>query len=86
MAHYRFIVSRQHQTLFDHLVRSLADMDDIEVILDRRAGAADKRPRGQAERRMHARVHEELATFGWAFIRISRPGRGLPQPTRSGGG
>jgi len=83
MAHYRFIVSREHQALFDHLVRSLAAMDDIEVILDRRAGA-DKRPRGQAERRIHARVQEELATFGWAFIRISRPGRGLPQATRSG--
>ena len=80
MAHYRFIVSREHQTLFNHLVRSLGDLDDVEVILDRR-GAVHQRPRGQEERRMHARVQDEIATFGWAFIRVTHPGRRSP-PSR----
>jgi hypothetical protein len=84
MAHYRFIVSREHETLFNHLVRSLADLEDIEVILDRRIESAREKPRGQAERRIHARVQEELRTFGWAFIRVS-PNRRAAPSSRAGG-
>ena len=36
MRRYRFIVARDNTQLYEHLVRSLADEDEIEVILDRR--------------------------------------------------
>jgi hypothetical protein len=78
MRRYRFIVARDHERLYEHLVRSLTGDEDIEVILDRRAerrrggGSAPGRE-GQVERRLQARVDEALHTFGWAFIKIDRP-------------
>ena len=69
MAQYRFIVSRENEKLFDHLVRSLGELPEIEVILDRRLGPVRSRPRGEEERRLHARVQEDLRTFGWSFVR-----------------
>jgi hypothetical protein len=68
MAQYRFIVSRENEKLFDHLVRSLIDMPEIEVILDRRVGPTRPRPRGEEERRLHARVQDDLRMFGWSFV------------------
>jgi hypothetical protein len=36
MRRYRFIVARDNERLYEHLVRSLAALEEIEVILDRR--------------------------------------------------
>ena len=78
MRRYRFIVARDHEPLYEHLVRSLADQDEIEVILDRRAerrrgGGTSPGRVGQAERRIQTRVEEGLRAFGWAFVKIERP-------------
>jgi hypothetical protein len=78
MRRYRFIVAKDNTQLYEHLVRSLADDDEIEVILDRRepkrrgGGTAPGRE-GQAERRVQNRVEEGLRTHGWAFVKIERP-------------
>jgi hypothetical protein len=74
MRHYRFIVARDHEQLYEHLVRSLADFDEVEVILDRRVehrrrGGGTPRP----ERRVQTRVDEGLRVYGWAFVKIERP-------------
>jgi hypothetical protein len=74
MRRYRFIVARGNERLYEHLVRSLASLDEIEVIIDRRAekrrhGGGSGRP---TERRLLNRVDEELNTFGWAFVKIER--------------
>ena len=77
MRRYRFIVARDNEPLYEHLVRSLADEEEIEVILDRRAerrrggGTAPGRE-GHAERRLQTRVEEGLRAFGWAFVKIER--------------
>jgi hypothetical protein len=71
MVHYRFIVARDQEKLFDHLVRSLADMEDIEVILDRRQEPFRERARGSAERRLHVRIQDDLHIFGWSFVRVT---------------
>lgn len=78
MRRYRFIVARDHERLYEHLVRSLAGEEEIEVILDRRVdrrrggGTAPGRE-GQVERRLQSRVDEGLRSFGWAFVKIERP-------------
>jgi hypothetical protein len=74
MRRYRFIVARGNERLYEHLVRSLGSLDEIEVIIDRRAekrrhGGGSGRP---TERRLLNRVDEELNTFGWAFVKIER--------------
>jgi hypothetical protein len=75
---FRFIVARDNERLYEHLVRSLAGEEEIEVILDRRVerrrggGTAPGRE-GQVERRLLSRVDEGLRTFGWAFVKIERP-------------
>src|SRR5262245_38189577 len=77
MRRYRFIVARDNEGLYEHLVRSLAGEEEIEVLLDRRVerrrggGSAPGRE-GQVERRLQARVDEGLRTFGWAFVKIDR--------------
>ena len=77
MRRYRFIVARDNEKLYEHLVRSLAGDEEIEVILDRRVerrrggGSAPGRE-GQVERRLQARVDEGLRTYGWAFVKIDR--------------
>ncbi len=79
MRRFRFIVARDHEALYEHLVRSLADIEEVEVILDRRTeqrrrggpGPPGRERRGP-DRRVHARVDEELRTIGWAFIKIAR--------------
>jgi hypothetical protein len=77
MRRYRFIVARDNEQLYEHLVRSLAGDEEIEVILDRRVerrrggGSAPGRE-GQVERRLQARVDEGLRSYGWAFVKIDR--------------
>jgi hypothetical protein len=78
MRRYRFIIARDNERLYEHLVRSLADQDEIEVIVDRRAerrrgGGTSPGREGQVERRIQTRVEEGLRTFGWAFVKIERP-------------
>jgi hypothetical protein len=75
MRRYRFIVGREHLELYEYLVRSMADVAEIEVILDRRV----ERRRGggtplseRPERRVQTRVDEGLRAFGWAFVKIDR--------------
>jgi hypothetical protein len=72
MRRYRFIVARDHEQLYEHLVRWLADQDEVEVILDRRVarrrGGGTPRP----ERRVQTRVDEGLRVYGWAFVKIER--------------
>jgi hypothetical protein len=74
MRRYRFIVARGNEGLYEHLIRSLVSLDEIEVIIDRRA---EKRRHGggsgpPAERRVLNRVDDDLKTFGWAFVKIER--------------
>jgi hypothetical protein len=75
MRRFRFIVGRDHLELYEYLVRSMADVPEIEVILDRRV----ERRRGggtplseRPERRVQTRVDEGLRAFGWAFVKIDR--------------
>jgi hypothetical protein len=75
MRRFRFIVGREHLELYEYLVRSMADVPEIEVILDRRV----ERRRGggtplseRPERRVQTRVDEGLRAFGWAFVKIDR--------------
>jgi hypothetical protein len=78
MRRFRFIVARDHEALYEHLVRSLADIEEVEVILDRRVEQRRRGPgppgreRRGPDRRVHTRVDEELRTIGWAFIKIAR--------------
>jgi hypothetical protein len=73
MRRFRFIVARDNTALYEHLVRAMAEIPEIEVILDRRA---DQRRRGGGtppeERRVNTRVDEGLRAFGWAFAKIER--------------
>jgi hypothetical protein len=73
MRRYRFIVGRDHEQLYEHLVRSLSEEDEVEVILDRRV---EPRRRGGGtpppDRRVQTRVDEGLRVFGWAFVKIER--------------
>lgn len=86
MTRYRFIVARDNPKLYAHLVRSFADVPDIEVILDRRTSerrAARVRRMGRErrlrERRTDTRIQEDLRLFGWAFMRVEpAPGPGRP--------
>jgi hypothetical protein len=73
MRRFRFIVARENTQLYEYLVRSMADIPEVEVILDRRVGP---RRRGGGtppdERRVNTRVDDGLRAFGWAFAKIER--------------
>jgi hypothetical protein len=79
MRRYRFIVRRDNERLYDHLVRVLAHLEEIEVIVDRRApvrrrgGGSFAGERRHAERRANTRVDEDLRLYGWSFIKTERP-------------
>ena len=79
MRRYRFIVKLDREPLYEYLVRALAELDEVEVILDRRgepkrrgAGPPGRERHGGPERRLQARVDDGLREFGWAFIKIDR--------------
>ena len=92
MIRYRFIVARDNPKLYEHLVRSFADVPDIQIILDRRGSerrAARVRRMGRErrlrERRTDTRIQEELRLFGWAFVRVEPgPPGGPPRPAAAG--
>jgi hypothetical protein len=73
MRRFRFIVARENAHLYEYLVRAMAEVPEVEVILDRRVGP---RRRGGGtppdERRVNTRVDEGLREFGWAFAKIDR--------------
>ena len=74
MRRYRFIVARGNEQLYEHLLRSLGNLEEIEIMMDRRA---EKRRHGggsgpPAERRVLNRVDDDLRTFGWAFVKLER--------------
>lgn len=81
MAHHLFIVSRDSPDLFSYLSAAFAAEPDVTVILDRRAGArfrtreqhGAERPAAEpaAERRSQPGVGPQLATLGYAFVRLS---------------
>ena len=79
MRRYRFIVKRDNDRLYEYLVRALAELDEIEVILDRReeprrrGSGPPGRERIGPERRVQTRVDDGIREFGWAFIKIDRP-------------
>lgn len=94
MVRYRFIVARDNAKLYEHLVRSFADVPDVQIILDRRLSerrAARVRRMGRErrlrERRTDARVQEDLRLFGWAFVRVETPPpAGAARPANAGAG
>jgi hypothetical protein len=73
MTRYRFIVARGNERLYEHLVRSMSGLEEIEIIMDRRAakrrGGGSGRP---SERRMLSRADDDLRAFGWAFVKLER--------------
>lgn len=73
MRRFRFIVARENTQLYEYLVRAMADVPEVEVIVDRR-GAPRRRGGGTPpdERRVNTRVDEGLRAFGWAFAKIER--------------
>ena len=73
MRRFRFIVVRENAQLYEYLVRSMADIPEVEVILDCRV-VPRRRGGGTLpdERRVNTRVDEGLRAFGWAFAKIER--------------
>jgi len=74
MRRYRFIVARGNEALYEHLVRSLGALEEIEIIMDRRElkrrhGGGSGPP---AERRVLNRADEDLKTYGWSFVKLDR--------------
>jgi hypothetical protein len=72
-----FIVSRQQPDLFSYLTREFSAEPEVTVILDRRQGERRARPapapvnRRQTERRLKAELVAQLATLGYAFVRLA---------------
>jgi hypothetical protein len=74
MRRYRFIVARGNEALYEHLIRSLGGLDEIEIMMDRRElkrrhGGGSGPP---AERRVINRADEDLKTYGWSFVKLDR--------------
>lgn len=72
MARTLFIVSRRHPDLYEYLKERFASDDQVEVILDRRAGAARQAgaERGAEERRCHPEVDTELESRSHAVVTV----------------
>jgi len=73
-----FIVDRQQPDLFSYLAREFSGEPEVTVILDRRRGERrrSRRPgasadRRQSDRRSKAESLSQLATLGYAFVRVS---------------
>ena len=72
MARTIFIVSRRHPDLYEYLKERFASDDQVEVILDRRAGAARQAGAegGAEERRCHPEVDTELESRSHAVVTV----------------
>lgn len=74
-----FIVSRQQPDLFSYLAHEFSAEPEVTVILDRRQGerrapqarAATRANRRQTERRLKVEFVRQLATLGYAFVRLA---------------
>jgi hypothetical protein len=75
-----FIVSRQAPDLYAYLSREFSSEPGVTVIIDRRQG--DRRRKGasngagtaerrQKDRRLKAEIGRQLATLGYAFVRLN---------------
>jgi hypothetical protein len=79
VAQHLFIVSRQQPGLFTYLSREFAGEPEVTVILDRRQGERRARPEADAlegnrrscDRRLKAEIVSQLATLGYAFVRLA---------------
>ena len=70
MTRQLFIVARERDDLFRTLCSALRDELDVEILFDRRKGAALIRPHGE-ERRTRFDVDERIRTDGYAVVRLS---------------
>ena len=67
-------MARGNERLYEHLVRSLGALEEIEILMDRRE---EKKRHGggsgpPSERRVLNRADEDLKTYGWAFVKLDR--------------
>jgi CRP-like cAMP-binding protein len=75
-----FVVERTRREMYETLRRSCVDMDDVQVILDRRQHGRRAplawlaHERRQAERRLRA-IDEQLASLGFAVVKRDPPWR-----------
>ena len=81
VARHLFIVDRAQPELFSYLCREFSAEPGVTVILDRRQGErrADGPPGASSERRrtdgrIEAEIRGQLATLGYAFVRLSCEG------------
>jgi hypothetical protein len=77
-----FIVHREQPDLFSYLTDQFSGEPDVTVILDRRQGEAGtaacqtgqgpppSSERRQTDRRLQAEIEGQLATLGYAFVRL----------------
>jgi len=72
-----FIISRQHNDLYDYLRERLAGDGDVRVIKDRRLGARRRKAapaaaeRRRAERRSRPEIDEQLRVRSHAIVTVS---------------
>jgi hypothetical protein len=79
MARHLFIVSRLQPDLFAYLAREFASEADVTVLLDRRHAERRRHPHGggppaderrHGQRRAPSDVKTQLASLGYAFVRL----------------
>ena len=77
MARHLLVVARDHIRLYEHLRRTLAGNQSVQVLLDRR-GRERRQGKGQpavdrrrADRRAHANIDEQLRTIGWSLVLLN---------------
>ena len=79
MGQHLFIVSRQQTDLYSYLAREFSEEPDVRVILDRRQGERRQQADGalgprserrQGDRRANTEIGGQLATLGYAFVRL----------------
>ena len=78
IARHLLVVARNHIRLYEHLRRTLAGNQSVQVLLDRRSRerrqgkgqpAADRRRGG--DRRVRANIDEQLRTIGWSLVLLN---------------
>ena len=77
IARHLLVVARDHVRLYEHLRRTLAGNQSVQVLLDRRRRerrqgkgqvAVDRR---RADRRARANIDEQLRTIGWSLVLLN---------------